>query len=136
MSKIHTEAQLLKLPASAYMDTDQLAFFAQRLKEMKQALLDNALDTSEHLRENETLADPNDRASMEEGNQLEQRVRDRERKLLKKIDAALARIDDGSFGFCQDSGEPIGLPRLLARPTAELSVESQERHERREKLHG
>jgi DnaK suppressor protein len=136
MSKIHTEAQLLKLPASAYMNADQLAFFALRLNEMKQALLDNALDTGEHLRENETLADPNDRASMEEGNQLEQRVRDRERKLLKKIDAALSRIDDGSFGFCQDSGEPIGLPRLLARPTAELSVESQERHERREKLHG
>lgn len=133
--KALTEAALLKMPASAYMNADQQAFFRTRLEALRDEMLSNAADTSEHLKENETLADPNDRASVEEEHMLEQRVRDRERKLLKKINQALARIESGEYGWCLETGDPIGLPRLLARPTAEYSIEAQERHERQEKLH-
>nr|MCU0809688.1 TraR/DksA C4-type zinc finger protein [Thiobacillaceae bacterium] len=86
------------------------------------------------LKENENFADPNDRATVEEEHILEQRVRDRERKLLKKINSALARIESGEFGYCLETGEPIGIARLLARPTAEYSIEAQERHEVLEKM--
>ncbi|MEW5965522.1 MAG: RNA polymerase-binding protein DksA [Pseudomonadota bacterium] len=134
-SKPLTEAALLKMPASAYMNAEQLAFFRARLEALREEMLANAADTGEHLKENENFADPNDRATVEEENMLEQRVRDRERKLLKKINKALARIDTGEFGYCLETGEPIGLPRLLARPTAEYSIEAQERHEKLEKLH-
>lgn len=130
-----TEAALLKMPASAYMNAEQLAFFRARLEALREEILANAADTGEHLKENENFADPNDRATVEEENMLEQRVRDRERKLLKKINKALARIETGEFGYCLETGEPIGLPRLLARPTAEYSIEAQERHEKLEKLH-
>src|SRR5512139_338822 len=130
-----TEAALLKMPASAYMNPDQLAFFRARLETLRDEMLNNAADTTEHLKENENFADPNDRATVEEEHMLEQRVRDRERKLLKKINQALGRIDSGEFGWCQETGEPIGLPRLLARPTAEYSIEAQERHEKKERLH-
>ncbi len=130
-----TEAMLLKMPASAYMNAEQLAFFRDRLETLRNEMLSNAADTTEHLKENENFADPNDRATVEEEHMLEQRVRDRERKLLKKINQALARIDSGDFGWCLETGEPIGLPRLLARPTAEYSIEAQERHEKLEKLH-
>lgn len=130
-----TEAALLKMPESAYMNADQLAFFRARLEAQREEILANAADTGEHLKENETFADPNDRATVEEENMLEQRVRDRERKLLKKINKALERIETGEFGYCLETGEPIGLPRLLARPTAEYSIEAQERHEKLEKLH-
>lgn len=133
-SKPLTEAALLKMPASAYMNADQLAFFRSRLEAMRDELLSNAANTGEHLKENENFADPNDRASMEEEHMLEQRVRDRERKQLKKINAALKRIESGEYGWCVETGDPIGLPRLLARPTAEYSIEAQERHERQEKL--
>lgn len=129
-----TEASLLKMSDDDYMNDAQLAFFKARLEAMKADMLDNARETGEHLKENEVFADPNDRASVEEENMLEQRVRDRERKLLKKIDQALARIEAGEFGFCKETGEPIGLARLLARPTADLSIEAQEKHERMEKL--
>ena len=134
-SKPLTEAALLKMPASAYMNAEQLAFFRARLEALRDEMLANAADTGEHLKENENFADPNDRATVEEENMLEQRVRDRERKLLKKINKALARIETGEFGYCLETGEPIGLPRLLARPTAEYSIEAQERHEKLEKLH-
>ena len=134
-SKPLTEAALLKMPASAYMNAEQLAFFRARLEALREEMLANAADTGEHLKENENFADPNDRATVEEENMLEQRVRDRERKLLKKINKALARIETGEFGWCLETGEPIGLPRLLARPTAEYSIEAQERHEKLEKLH-
>lgn len=130
-----TEAALLKMPASAYMNPAQLAFFRTRLEALRDEMLGNAADTGAALKENENFADPNDRATVEEENMLEQRVRDRERKLLKKINKALARIDTGEFGYCLETGEPIGLPRLLARPTAEYSIEAQERHEKLEKLH-
>ena len=129
-----TEAALLKMPASAYMNADQLAFFRGRLEAMRDELLSNAANTGEHLKENENFADPNDRASMEEEHMLEQRVRDRERKQLKKINSALKRIESGEYGWCEETGDPIGLPRLLARPTAEYSIEAQERHEMQEKL--
>jgi DnaK suppressor protein len=131
-----TRAELLAMPASDYMNPQQLAFFRQLLESMAEAILDNADSTSAQLREGEVFADINDRATQEEENQLEQRVRDRERKLLKKIRQALARIDDSSYGWCRETGERIGLPRLLARPTAEYSIEAQERHERHERLSG
>lgn len=130
-----TEAALLKMPESDYMNAAQLAFFRTRLETLRDEMLANAADTGEHLKENENFADPNDRATVEEENMLEQRVRDRERKLLKKINKALARIESGEFGYCLETGDPIGLPRLLARPTAEYSIEAQERHEKMEKLH-
>ncbi len=129
-----TEAQLLKMSEKDYMNAAQLGFFKALLTSMKAEILVNARETGEHLKENESFADPNDRATVEEENMLEQRVRDRERKLLKKIDQALARLEEGEYGYCLETGEPIGLPRLLARPTAELSIEAQEKHERREKL--
>jgi DnaK suppressor protein len=130
-----TDAALLKMPASAYMNAAQLAFFRARLETLRDEMLANAADTGVTLKENENFADPNDRATVEEEHMLEQRVRDRERKLLKKINSALARIESGEYGWCLESGDPIGLPRLLARPTAEYSIEAQERHEQKEKLH-
>jgi len=134
-SKPLTEAALLKMSDSDYMNKAQLEFFRARLEALREEMLANAADTGEHLKENENFADPNDRATVEEENMLEQRVRDRERKLLKKINKALARIESGEFGYCLETGDPIGLPRLLARPTAEYSIEAQERHEKMEKLH-
>jgi DnaK suppressor protein len=128
-SKPLTEAALLKMPASAYMNPAQLEFFRTRLETLRDEMLSNAADTGEHLKENENFADPNDRATVEE-----ERVRDRERKLLKKIHTAIARIDSGEYGWCLETGEPIGLARLLARPTAEYSIEAQERHEKMERL--
>lgn len=129
-----TEAELLKMSDKDYMNAAQLEFFRHRLVTMKEEILVNARETGEHLKDNEVFADPNDRATVEEENMLEQRVRDRERKLLKKIDSALRRLEEGEYGFCLETGDPIGLPRLLARPTAELSIEAQEKHERLEKL--
>ena len=134
-SKILTEAAILKMSDKDYMNEAQLEFFKARLLAMKDEILANARETGEHLKENEVFADPNDRATVEEENMLEQRVRDRERKLLKKIDASLRRIEAGEYGYCLETGEPIGVPRLLARPTAELSIEAQEKHERLEKLY-
>jgi DnaK suppressor protein len=134
--KLLTEEALLKMPESDYMNAVQLAFFKDRLLKMKQELLDNAGLTSEHLRENDMVPDPADRATIEEEHALELRTRDRERKLMKKIDEAIARIDDGSYGWCEETGEPIGIPRLLARPTATLSVEAQQRRELKQKMYG
>lgn len=133
-SKPLTEAALLKMPAAAYMNTAQLAFFRARLETLRDEMLSNAADTGASLKENENFADPNDRATVEEEHMLEQRVRDRERKLLKKINTALTRIDGGEYGWCLETGDPIGLARLLARPTAEYSIEAQERHEKLEKM--
>ncbi len=130
-----TDEDILRMPDKDYMNEVQLNFFKARLQAMKEEILDNARETGEHLKENEVFADPNDRATVEEENMLEQRVRDRERKLLKKIDQALGRIESGEYGFCLETGEPIGIARLLARPTAELSIEAQEKHERRERLY-
>ena len=96
----------------------------------------NAGETTEHLRETVIVPDPADRATIEEEHALELRTRDRERKLLKKIEQALAQIDSGDYGYCEETGDPIGIPRLLARPTATLSLEAQQRRELRQKLYG
>jgi DnaK suppressor protein len=131
-----TEEEILKAPEKDYMNEAQLAFFRQRLVELRDQLLQNADDTGEHLRENEVTTDPSDRATLEEEYTLELRTRDRERKLLKKVEKSIRMIDDGSYGFCEETGEPIGVARLLARPTATLSLEAQERRERVQKLYG
>jgi len=123
------EAMLLAAPAEEYMSPRQLAFFRQRLRDEEQTLLSAVKETAGHLQEAETSADWSDRASTEEEHTLELRVRDRERKLLQKIREALRRIDDGSYGWCEETGEPIGIARLLARPTAALCLEAQERRE-------
>ncbi len=135
VAAITCDADLHKMSEADYMNKAQLAYFKAKLVTMRDEILDNARETGEHLKENEVFADPNDRATVEEENMLEQRVRDRERKLLKKITTALVRIEDGSYGYCLETGDPIGVPRLLARPTAELSIEAQEKHERLEKLY-
>jgi len=131
-----TDEDLLRAPDKEYMNEGQLAFFKQRLLELRTQLLTNADDTGQHLRENEVTTDPSDRATLEEEYTLELRTRDRERKLLKKVEKSLKMIDDGSYGYCEETGEPIGVPRLLARPTATLSLEAQERRERVQKLYG
>ena len=131
-----TEEQLLKMPESAYMNEAQLAFFKYRLQQMERELLSNADETTEHLRETVIVPDPADRATIEEEHALELRTRDRERKLLKKVQQSLARIDSGDYGFCEETGDPIGIPRLLARPTATLSLEAQQRRELKQKLYG
>ena len=134
--KVLTEEDLLKAPEKDYMNEAQLAFFRRKLVELRDQLLQNADDTGEHLRENEVTTDPSDRATLEEEYTLELRTRDRERKLLKKVEKSLRMIDDGSYGWCEETGEPIGVPRLIARPTATLSLEAQERRERVQKLYG
>lgn len=117
-----------------FMNEQQLAYFRQKLLDWKHDILDGSKETINNLQEDtNTLSDDVDRASAEADKALELRTRDRQRKLINKIDAALRRIDDGTYGFCEDTGEPIGLRRLMARPTATLSLEAQERHERKER---
>ena len=135
-TKLLTEAEIIKMPKSEYMNAAQLRFFRERLLDLQKQLRENAGATTEHLRELSFAPDPADRATLEEEHALELRTRDRERKLLKKIDQALARIDDGSYGYCEETGEPIGIQRLLARPTATLTIEAQERREMKQKLYG
>jgi len=131
-----TEAALRKMPASQYMNAQQMAFFRDQLMNMRREILDNASNTSEHLREHQAEPDVADQASIEEENALELRTRDRERKLLRKVEEALARIEDGSYGYCEETGEAIGIPRLLARPTATLTIDAQSRREQKQKLFG
>lgn len=131
-----TEAELLKMSDKDYMNAAQLDFFRQKLLTLKEDILKNASETTEHLRENILVPDPADRATIEEEHALELRTRDRERKLLKKVEQALGRIESGDYGWCEETGEPIGLNRLIARPTANLSLEAQERRELRQKLFG
>jgi DnaK suppressor protein len=134
--RIMTEAEILKAPDKEYMNAAQLAFFKNRLQEMEQEILKNAGETTEHLRETIIVPDPADRATIEEEHALELRTRDRERKLLKKIQQSIVRIDSGDYGYCEETGDPIGVPRLLARPTATLSLEAQERREMKQKMYG
>ncbi|MGB6102356.1 MAG: RNA polymerase-binding protein DksA [Pusillimonas sp.] len=134
--RLLTEKELLAMPESDYMNADQLAFFRNRLKELEQEILNNADATTENLRETQFVPDPADRATIEEEHALELRTRDRERKLLKKVQQSITLIDSGEYGWCEETGEPIGIPRLLARPTATLSLEAQERREMRQKLYG
>jgi DnaK suppressor protein len=134
--KALTEEEIVKMPESDYMNPAQLEFFRDRLLEMERDIRNNADETTEHLRETVIVPDPADRATIEEEHALELRTRDRERKLLKKIKQSLERIDSGDYGFCEETGDPIGIPRLLARPTATLSLEAQQRRELRQKLYG
>jgi DnaK suppressor protein len=131
-----TEAQILKMSDKDYMNAAQLAFFKARLQQLEKDLLKNAGETTEHLRETVLVPDPADRATIEEEHALELRTRDRERKLLKKVQQSIASIDAGDYGWCEETGEPIGIPRLLARPTATLSLEAQQRRELKQKLYG
>ena len=132
-----TEPELMAMPEAEYMNEKQLDFFRARLQALKDDLLSNAGETTEHLREDTTIVpDPADRATIEEEHALELRTRDRERKLLKKISQSLGRIEGGDYGYCDETGEPIGLGRLLARPTATLSLEAQQRRELKQKMFG
>ena len=120
----------------AYMNPKMLAFFRQRLIEWREDLQRESSETQENLRETE-LQKPDlaDRASAETDHALELRTRDRERKLVKKINSALRQIDEGEYGYCEETGDEIGVSRLLARPVATMSLEAQEMHERNEKIH-
>lgn len=132
--RLLTKEELLAAPEEEYMSPPQLAFFRALLEAERDALLEAARETTQNLQDNEVAADWTDRATVEEEHALELRVRDRERKLLKKIDSMLRSIDDGSYGWCEETGEPIGIPRLLARPTASMCLEAQERHEALERV--
>lgn len=119
-----------------FMNDRQREFFRAKLSRWKEDILREARETLQHLQdENQNHPDLADRASSETDRSIELRARDRQRKLIAKIDAALQRIDDGSYGYCEETGEPISLKRLEARPIATLSVEAQERHERRERVY-
>ena len=132
-----TDAELLAMPDSEYMNEVQMAAFRLKLINLKRDILNNAGETTEHLREDTSVVpDPADRATIEEEHALELRTRDRERKLLKKIEQSIARIDAGDYGYCDETGEAIGVGRLLARPTATLSLEAQQRRELKQKMFG
>ncbi|MBP7131748.1 MAG: RNA polymerase-binding protein DksA [Aquabacterium sp.] len=132
-----SQAELMAMPDSEYMSEKQLDYFRAILEAQKNDLLSNAGETTEHLREDTSIVpDPADRATIEEEHALELRTRDRERKLLKKISQSISRIESGEYGFCDETGEPIGLGRLLARPTATLSLEAQQRRELKQKMFG
>ena len=118
------------------MNPAQLAFFRQRLLEMRDEVVGREHATRERLGTTETAADPADRATTEEERWLDLRLRERESMLLRKIDAALRRIEEGDYGYCKETGEPIGLPRLLARPTAEVSIDAKSHAERLETHYG
>ena len=119
-----------------FMNDRQLEYFKQKLQKWKEDMLRESRETVTHLQsETENHPDLADRASSETDRALELRTRDRQRKLISKIDEALRRIEEGAYGYCEETGEPIGLARLEARPIATLSLEAQERHERRERVH-
>lgn len=132
-----SDAELIAMPDSEYMNDVQMAAFRLKLVVLKDGILSNAGATTEHLREDTSvMPDPADRATIEEEHALELRTRDRERKLLKKIEQAITRIDANEYGYCDETGEPIGVGRLLARPTATLSLEAQQRRELKQKMFG
>jgi DnaK suppressor protein len=135
-AKVPSEGDVLKMTDAQYMNASQLAFFQDRLRQMEEDILSNADETTEHLRETVIVPDPADRATIEEEHALELRTRDRERKLLKKVQQSLVRITEGEYGYCEETGEPIGVGRLIARPTATLSLEAQQRRELRQKMFG
>ena len=132
-----SDAEIMAMSDKEYMNDAQMAFFRIKLVILKQGILANAGETTEHLREDTVVVpDPADRATIEEEHALELRTRDRERKLLKKIEQSIQRIDSGDYGYCDETGEPIGVGRLLARPTANLSLEAQQRRELKQKMFG
>ena len=119
-----------------FMNNKMKEFFRQKLLDWKQSLLKESYETIHNLQNSESLNQPDlaDRATLETDKSIELRTRDRERKLISKIDAALKRIDKGTYGYCEETDEPINIERLVARPIATLSIEAQERHERMEKI--
>jgi DnaK suppressor protein len=132
-----SDAEVIAMPDDEYMKKTQLAFFKFKLTELRDGVLKNASDTTETLRHDTTVVpDPTDRATIEEEHALELRTRDRERKLLKKIQQSLGRIEQDDYGYCDETGEPIGVSRLIARPTATLSLEAQQRRELKQKMFG
>jgi DnaK suppressor protein len=132
-----SDDEVKSMPDSEYMNDVQLAFFRLKLVKLKQDIHNSAGETTEHLREDTVVVpDPADRATIEEEHALELRTRDRERKLLKKIEQSIARIDAGDYGYCDETGEAIGVARLIARPTASLSLEAQQRRELKQKMFG
>ena len=132
-----TDEEVKAMPDAEYMNEKQMAFFRHKLSILKQEIHNSAGETTEHLREDTVVVpDPADRATIEEEHALELRTRDRERKLLKKIEQSIARIDSGDYGYCDETGEPIGVGRLIARPTANLSLEAQQRRELKQKMFG
>ncbi|RIA47613.1 RNA polymerase-binding protein DksA [Dichotomicrobium thermohalophilum] len=118
-----------------FMNDRQREYFRRKLLDWKDEILRSSRETLDNLQDSEQHPDLTDRASSETDRALELRARDRQRKLIAKIDAALERIEDGTYGYCEETGEPIGVKRLDARPIATLSVEAQERHEKREKIY-
>ena len=119
-----------------FMSERQREYFRQKLLAWKEDILKEAKETLQHLQdENQNHPDLADRASSETDRAIELRARDRQRKLIAKIESALQRLDDGTYGYCEETGEPIALRRLEARPIATLSIEAQERHERRERVY-
>lgn len=134
--KVLTAEEILKMPEDDYMNAQQLEFFRRRLTDLEKELRANADQTTVNLRETTVVPDPADRATIEEEHALELRTRDRERKLLKKVQAAIKRIDDGDYGYCEETGDPIGVARLMARLTATLSLEAQQRRELKQKMYG
>ena len=134
--KVLTAEEILKMPDDDYMNAQQLEFFRRRLTDLEKELRANADQTTVNLRETTVVPDPADRATIEEEHALELRTRDRERTLLKKVQAAIKRIDDGDYGYCEETGDPIGVARLMARPTATLSLEAQQRRELKQKMYG
>jgi len=132
-----TDEEVKAMPDSEYMNDKQLAFFRHKLSILKSEIHASAGQTTENLREDTVVVpDPADRATIEEEHALELRTRDRERKLLKKIEQSISRIDAGDYGYCDETGEAIGVGRLIARPTASLSLEAQQRRELKQKLFG
>jgi DnaK suppressor protein len=131
------DEDIIAMSDDEYMNDVQMAYFRRKLVQLKEGILVNAGQTTENLREDTVIVpDPADRATIEEEHALELRTRDRERKLLKKIEQSIERIDAGEYGYCDETGEPIGVPRLLARPTASLSLEAQQRRELKQKMYG
>lgn len=134
--RVNLPAGYLPTDKEEYMNSNQLEFFRQKLEDWKLELLDESRDTLEHLKEeNWKEPDPNDQATVAMETSRELRTRDRYRKLIDKIEQALSRIEAGSYGYCEETDEPIGVKRLIARPVATLSIEAQERHENYEKTH-
>jgi DnaK suppressor protein len=135
VTPLPTEAELLAMADDEYMNPVQLAYFQELLRQMRTTCLQDLDSLWPGLAATSGVADPADRASREEEQAILLRLRHRESKLLNRIDAALLRIEAGTYGFCEDTGEPIGLPRLLARPTARLTIEARQQRELRKNVY-
>ena len=131
-----TEDKLLKMSEDDYMNAEQLEFFEHLLKENREELLGTIQEARDGLTDNEISSDPSDIATKQEMQQVYLRTVERQSKLLRKVDQAMDRIRSGDYGYCEETGEPIGLPRLLARPAATMSIQAKEAQEYHEKTEG